>query len=91
MNKRKGFVEGLRHNNKIAFEKITIILQRYYKIYDMDNGTIHSQVFAMLYLSQKYYSYRTICEKLNISKNTLIRYIVKYDELALKIVERLNN
>lgn len=74
-------------------KKLQIISEcilRYYEIYDMDNGTIHSQVFTMLYLSEKHYTYSQICERLYISKNTLIRYIERYNQLAKKIEERLN-
>ena len=98
MNKRKSVLEAARNsNNKVdkntlEYLQLQIVLEalsRYYEIYDMDNGTIHSQVFSMLYLSPSYYTYRQICESLYISKNTLVRYISKYNELALKISKRL--
>ena len=99
MNKRKNILDAARNsNNKIdkksvEYKRLLIVKEvmlRYFDVYDMDNGTIHSKVFSMLYFSQKYYTYKTICETLHISKNTLIRYIAKYDELALKILKRLN-
>ena len=99
MNKRKSILESARtsmnlpDNDSKDCERMKIVveaLSRYFEIYDMDNGTIHSQVFSMLYLSQKRYTYKVICEKLHISKNTLVRYVTKYEELALKILNRLN-
>lgn len=80
--------EELPDNKKLQI--ISECILRYYEIYDMDNGTIHSQVFTMLYLSDKHYTYSQICDRLYISKNTLIRYIEKYNKLAIKIQERLN-
>ena len=80
--------EELPDNKKLQI--ISECILRYYEIYDMDNGTIHSQVFTMLYLSDRHYTYSQICERLYISKNTLIRYIERYNELAKKIQERLN-
>ena len=98
MNKRKSILELARKSNskankddKLYRQLVTVveILSHYFKIYDMDNGTIHSKVFSMLYLSEKYYTYRIICDKLSVSKNTLIRYIDKYEKLALKVIEKL--
>jgi len=75
---------------KKPIKAVTEALARYFEIYDMDNGTIHSQVFSMLYLSDKYYRYSDICKTLHIGKTTLVRYVAKYNELAKKIVKRLN-
>lgn len=90
MNKRKGYLEELRNNNSAVFEKAVNIMQRYYKIYDLDNGTIHFKVFTMLYASNQHYTYNTVCEKLGLSQNTLKRYKAKYDQVAIKIIQRLN-
>lgn len=43
-------------------------ISRYLQIYDLDNGTVHSQVFTMLYTSDKYYTYNQICNTAHISK-----------------------
>lgn len=99
MNKRKGYLEKLRlientvNTESEKYKQLCIVKEvilRYYEIYDIDKGTIHTKVFTMLYLSHKYYTYKEICESLNISKNTLIRYVEKYDEIALKILKKLN-
>lgn len=99
MNKRKSIFEVVRESNnqadkKSAEHKRLLIAReailRYLEIYDMDNGTIHFKVFSMLYLSPTYYTYTAICETLHISKNTLVRYIAKYDNLALKVIKKLN-
>ena len=99
MNKRKSILEVVRESNNqvdkksVEYKQLLIVKEailRYFEIYDMDNGTIHSKVFSMLYLSPTYYTYTTICETLHISKNTLVRYITKYDNLALKVLEKVN-
>ena len=98
MNKRKGVLDAARKSNSvindISVEKARLqivieVMARYYEIYDMDNGTIHSKVFSMLYRSSIFYTYKDICKTLSISKNTLIRYVSKYDELAKKVLKRL--
>lgn len=99
MNKRKGILETIRKSNSQAdknsneYERMKIVvsvMERYFEIYDIDNDTVHSRVFNMLYLSEKYYTYNQICKAVSISKNTLIRYIAKYEELAERILARLH-
>lgn len=99
MNKRKSFLEKLRLSSNAVdtdsdeYKRLSIVkdvMLRYYEIYDIDQGTIHTKVFTMLYLSPKHYTYKEVCEAMNISKNTLVRYVEKYDETALKIIKRLN-
>lgn len=99
MYKRKGILESVRQSNKktdyksAEHKRLRIVaetMSRYFQIYDIDNGTVHLQVFSMLYLSDKYYTYNQICKTVHIGKNTLIRYIAKYEELAVKIFNRLN-
>ncbi len=98
MNKRKCILNLVRQSNKTAdknteeYKRLKIVvsvLERYFQVYDMDNGTVHSQVFAMLYLSDKYYTYNQICKAVHIGKNTLVRYIEKYEKLAVKIFNQL--
>lgn len=98
MNKRTSVLNVAKDSNckvdkkSAEYKRVQIVKEvilRYYEIYDMDNGTIHSKVFSMLYLSEKYYTYRAICETLGISKNTLIRYIDKYEKLALKVIDKI--
>ncbi len=79
--------------NTVEYERWQVIkevLFRYLEIYDIDNGTIHTKVFTMLYLSPTHNTYKQICEQLFISKNTLIRYKDKYEKLAAKICEKLD-
>lgn len=99
MNKRTSILDAARASNNSVdkdstnYKRLLIVnevIARYLEIYDMDNGTIHSKVFSMLYLSAKYYTYNAICQTLHISKNTLIRYVFKYDNLALKMLDKLN-
>lgn len=98
MNKRRSILDTVRNSNNQTdknseqYKQLLIVkevLLRYFEIYDMDNGTIHFKVFSMLYQAQKYHTYSTICKTLHIGKNTLIRYIAKYDELALKVMARI--
>lgn len=97
MNKRKSVLELARKSNdapeneSAEYKRLRMPIEsltNYFEIYDMDNGTIHLRVFSMLYLSQKHYTYREICETLHIGKNTLVRYSAKYEELALKVIKR---
>lgn len=99
MNKRKSKLEKFRNcdalsnNDNAEVKRLKIlkeVMLRYLEIYDLDNGTIHKRVFDMLYLSSKTYTYSVICETLGISKNTLIRYVDKYEKLAEKIVKKFN-
>lgn len=99
MNKRKSMLEAARKSNRNTdvksedYKRLQIVvntISRYLQIYDLDNGTVHSQVFTMLYTSDKYYTYNQICNTAHISKNTLIRYVAKYEQLALRISDKLN-
>ena len=99
MNKRKSVLNLVRQSNKTAdknteeYKRLKIVvsvLERYFQIYDLDNGTVHSQVVRLLYLTDKYYTYNQICETVHIGKNTLVRYIAKYEELAVRIFNQLN-
>lgn len=99
MKRRKSFLNSIKDVNEQTdksgedykrFLIVKEIMLRYFEISDMDRGTIHTQVFTMLYLSKKHYTYKVICETLHISKNTLVRYVDKYDELAAKILRQLD-
>lgn len=99
MNRRKSILETIRKSNRktdtdsAEYRRLKIIVEvllHYFEIYDIDNGTVHSRVFEMLYLSAKYYTYNQICEATFISKNTLVRYVAKYEKLALRVSEQLN-
>ena len=70
---------------------ITEVIVRYLEIYDIDNGTNHLEIFKEVYLTPKQYTYKEISERNYISKNTLKRYITRYDSLAVKVLGKLNN
>lgn len=96
MNKRKSILEAGRNSNQIKntddinMRIVIEIIKRYLAIYDIDKNTMHSQVFEMLYLSDKFYTYKDICSTLFISKNTLVRYIGRYNNLAINILNNLS-
>lgn len=91
MRKRKSFLEMVRGRDPnintdsieyIRICKVINILYNYYRLYDLDNGTIHSKIIEKLYLSPKTYTYQKIADKLYISISTLKRYIKQYERLA---------
>lgn len=96
MNKRKSILETGRNSNQnknsddTNIRIVIEIIKRYLAIYDIDKNTMHSQVFKMLYLSEKFYTYKDICNTLYISKNTLVRYIGRYNNLAINILNKLD-
>ena len=58
MNKRTSVLNVAKDSNgkvdkkSAEYKRVQIVKEvilRYYEIYDMDNGTIHSKVFSMLY------------------------------------------
>ena len=69
-----------------AIKSLFIIMQRYLSIADLDNGTVHSKVFYDLYLAPKSKSYIDIAFDNNVSERNLNRFVVKYNELAKKII-----
>ena len=63
-------------------------LKEYWYLYDIDNCTIHEKVFDALYTSKKKSTYEEIANKFYIGERTLDRYILKYNRLALKLIEK---
>lgn len=92
MNRRKGILELLR-GNKIDSEKyalLTIIMQRYYKIYDMDCGTNMCEIFCALYLDKSKPTYNEVALSFGVSIPTLGRYIKQFNALAEKLLNNGN-
>lgn len=91
MRRRKCFLEKVRGRDQtistdsveyIRIKNVINTLLEYYIIYDLDNGTIHSKVIRMLYLSNKTYTYQKIADELYVDLSTLKRYIKQYERLA---------
>ena len=93
MNKRRGVLEEIKEKGTEdkKWKIITEVIVRYLEIYDIDNGTNHLEIFKEVYLTPKQYTYKEISERNYISKNTLKRYITRYDNLAVKVLGKLNN
>lgn len=102
MNVRKGVAEDLKkvllceaHTEQEEIKKRNVseifnTIDNYYKIYDLDNNTNHSQIFESLYFSKKYLSNMVIAQKTYISVDALKTYIVKYNRLIALMIESLN-
>lgn len=96
MYNRKSVLEIVRNIDKttetqseesIRIKRVINKLYIYYKIYDLEHGTLHSKIFNMLYLSDVKYTYKQIEEKLYIGHTTLKRYVKQYERLALLLLE----
>lgn len=84
MNKRKGFLEDLYNDNSsLVLNK----LYRYFIIFDIDMGTIHSKIFFLLYLAVPRPTYEDICDEMSIGMTTLKAYKKRYEELAIKLLQ----
>ena len=99
MRTRKCFLEMVRCRDPnivtnsveyIKVKKVINILYKYYTLYDLDNGTIHSKIIEILYLTDKTYTYQKVADKLFISISTLKRYIKQYERLAEIIYNQEN-
>lgn len=89
MNKRNGFLDNASKDKSNCKTKILFeVMLRYYKIYDLDLGTVHSQVFYMLYVADTNFTYDEICQKVGIGLTTLKTYRKRYETLSAKIIEK---
>lgn len=92
MNKRKGILEELKQNTNenSKYKLLTITMQRYYKIYDMDYGTNFCEIFAALYLEESKATYYEIASRYGVSIPTIGRYIKQFNSLAEKLLNKIN-
>lgn len=88
MNKRKSilstYIKKQSQENQIS--DILSMLYQYYKIYDIDKHTVYSQVFYMLYLDRRHYTYNKIAEKTHIALSTIKRYVKNFEQLAVSLM-----
>jgi len=87
MNKRKGFLEELKNNNtqKTKLKFYIQILQFYFAIYDLDNGTNHLKIIGLLYTVSTNFTYEKIAKHIGISDATLARYVRKYNDIVFAL------
>ncbi len=69
-------------------KELFYLMERYFAIYDLDHGTIHGRIFYALYLMPYSESYADISFNNNIHERTLNRYVIKYNNLAKKIINK---
>ena len=79
MNKRKGFLEEIRHS--LLLES----LQEYYKVKDLEYETNYLEIFTEIFINNDRPSYEEIEYKFFITTSTLRRFILKTNLLAEKI------
>lgn len=69
----------------IEIQKFLYRVKEYWRLYDIDNGTLHAKIYEFLYMKREKISHAEIAEKFYISERTLDRYVVKYNEFAIKL------
>jgi len=57
----------------------------YYKIYDIENGTNHSEIFKTLYITKKYKTFDEVSHRFGVDIKTLYNYREKYRKLVKKL------
>lgn len=100
MNARKGILESMetaKTNGEEVFicdvrmtaSKIDDVLQMselYYKMYDLENHTVHALIFEALYIASEEESYERIAERYFIDCSTLKRYVKRYNRFAERYI-----
>lgn len=87
MNQRKSKMEKLMlQRDDARVDALFDLMLGYFKILDVDIGTVHSKVFKALYFDKRR-SYEKIANDNFLSVDTLVRYIRRYDNLAENLLK----
>ncbi len=73
---------------KKEIEEMMGRIKEYWLIYDLEFGTIHCKVFAVLYIDCIGINYDDAADLLNVDRRTIDRYVAKYNKLTKRIIER---
>lgn len=92
----KNFLKALRQSTREPFlkeESVSEIedffdyLKNYWRLYDIDNGTIHEKIFETLYIKNRKNCYDKISAFFFIGERTLNRYVLRYNLFAWKVIK----
>ena len=72
----------------LQIKELFYLMEKYFIIFDLDNGTIHSKIFNDLYLTPHVGSYAEISFKNNVHERTLNRYVIRYNVLAKRLISK---
>lgn len=83
MHKRSDFIEYLKENINIPqCRELMDKMYEYYKIRDLDDGSIYSEIYYALYF-ENHQTYDEISALFYIPLCTLDRYRIRFNNLAL--------
>jgi len=85
MNRKKTFLDDcyLKRNHS----DIIVLLQNYYAMKDLDESKNFLGIFNALYVSEEQLTYDEIAIRYYVGINTLKRYVVKFNRLAMLIAK----
>lgn len=63
-------------------KKTLQMMQKYYELYDLENGDMHGQIFKTLYIDGDYSEYDEVARRYHLHIYTLDRYRQRYNKLA---------